>query len=103
MEAFEKRGAAVWAVSIDPADKVVQMRQDLGLTFPLLSDPDSETIRRYGILNEAHGAIPHPTAVVIDTAGVVRFVRVDEDYRQRPRPEELLAALDEAAGRRLTR
>lgn len=69
------------------------MRKNLGLTIVNLMDPGSETIKRYGIVNRAGGGIPHPTALVIDTQGVVRFVRVDEDYRKRPTNEELLQEL----------
>jgi peroxiredoxin len=69
------------------------MRKDLGLSFTNLMDPVSETIKRYGVLNETHGAIPHPTGLVLDTKGVIRFLRVDEDYRKRPTNEELLDAL----------
>lgn len=56
-------------------------------------DPDLAAIRAYGVLNEKAGNIPHPTAVVIGKDGVVRYVRVDVDYKVRPAPEELLAAL----------
>lgn len=83
----------MWAVSIDPADKLIEMRKDLGLTFTNLMDPVSETIKRYGVLNQEHGAIPHPTAIVLDKQGVVRFLRLDEDYRKRPTNQELLDAL----------
>jgi len=34
----------VWAVSIDPPDKLQEMRKDLGLTFVTLMDPGGETI-----------------------------------------------------------
>lgn len=69
------------------------MHKSLGLTFTTLMDPVSETIKRYGILNPEQGAIPHPTALVLDKEGVVRFLRVDEDYKKRPSNEELLDAL----------
>ena len=69
------------------------MREKMDLTFPLLMDPGSATIRRYGILNESHGEIPHPAAVVVDGDGIVRFERVDEDYTKRPTVTELLDAL----------
>lgn len=61
-------------LSTDPAEKLDRMRQDLGLTFVNLMDPGSETIKRYGVLNEADGTIPHPTALVVDKDGVVAFV-----------------------------
>lgn len=69
------------------------MRKSLGLTIVNLMDPGSETIKRYGVLNEANGEIPHPTALVVDNQGVVVFVRIDEDYRKRPSNEELLQEL----------
>ena len=69
------------------------MRKSLGLTIVNLMDPGSETIKRYGVLNEANGEIPHPTALVVDKQGMVVFVRIDEDYRKRPSNEELLQEL----------
>ena len=80
----------------DPA-KLEAMRADLGLSFPVLADPECATIRAYGVLNEDSGKIPHPAALVIDKEGVVRFVRVDVDYKVRPEPEELIAALRPAS------
>jgi peroxiredoxin len=59
-----------------------------------VSDPELEAIRRFGILNEASGKIPHPTAVVVDREGTIRWIRVDVDYTKRPSPDELLAAID---------
>ncbi len=91
---FRALGAEVWTITVDAADKLEEMRQEKGLEFPLLIDPGSATIKRYGILNPEDGKIPHPTAVVVDRQGIVRYLRVDEDYRQRPANEELLAALE---------
>jgi len=65
----------------------------VSLTYLNLMDPGSTTIKRYGILNEAQGEIPHPTAIVIDKLGMIRFIRVDEDYKKRPTNEELLEAI----------
>ena len=65
----------------------------MSLTYLNLMDPGSTTIKRYGILNEAQGEIPHPTAIVIDKLGMIRFIRVDEDYKKRPTNEELLEAI----------
>jgi peroxiredoxin len=76
----------------DPA-KLAALRRDEGIEYPVLVDPGAATIRAYGVLNEARGSIAHPTALVIDKEGILRFVRVDEDHRIRPTPEELLEAL----------
>ncbi len=75
------------------------MRDNLGLTFVNLMDPASETIKRYGILNEQQGEIPHPTALVIDRQGIIRYARVDEDYKKRPSNQELLQVLQRIGGK----
>lgn len=69
------------------------MKKDLGLSFPVLVDAEGATARAYGIWNERNGKVPHPTALVIDREGIVRFVRVDEDYKVRPDPSELIEAV----------
>jgi peroxiredoxin len=73
------------------------MREQSGLTFPLLMDPDLATIKAYGILNIESGKIPHPTAVIVDKSGSVTYVRMDEQFIVRPSTvEELLPALASA-------
>ena len=66
-----------------------------GLEMPFLLDPEAEVIKAYGVYNEENDRVlPHPTALIIDKQGVVRYVRVDENYRVRPSVEELLQALE---------
>lgn len=78
--------------SDDPA-KLLKFRDNEGLEFPILLDPENRVSISYGLLNEENPTVPHPTAIVIDTDGVVRYVRVDENYRVRPSPTELLTVL----------
>ena len=84
----------LWTIANDDAGKLRELRDDEGLEMPFLLDTDAVIIKQYGVYNEeSDRAIPHPTALVIDKQGVVRFVRVDENYRERPTVEELLQAL----------
>jgi len=80
-------------VANDDSGKLLKLSRDKGLEFPILVDAEAATVKAYGILNTAHGGIPHPTALIIDTDGIVRYVRVDEDYTVRPTPEELFDVL----------
>ncbi len=41
----------MFAVSYDEPDALEAYAAEYGVTFPLLSDPDSEIIERFGILN----------------------------------------------------
>lgn len=64
--------------------------------YTFLSDPQSQVIGRYGVLNPnggRRGAIPHPSTFVIDKEGVVRWRDVETDYTIRPSNEAIRAAL----------
>lgn len=68
------------------------------MDFLLLSDPDSSVIDRYGLRDPAYAGeegdgIPHPAVFVLDREGIVRWSKVESDYRQRPSNEEIRAAI----------
>ena len=73
------------------------------IRFTLLSDPDSEIIRAFGVLNEdqAPGSfgygIPHPTIVVLDAKGTVQARYSESGYTQRPDPGAVIEALSKLA------
>ena len=83
------------AVSPDDPERVRKLVATDALEYTVLTDPDGEVIDRYGIRNRQHtnGVLPHPTALVVDRAGRVRYLRTDEDYKLRPPAEELVAAV----------
>jgi len=91
----------ILAVSIDPHDKAIFLRDKLkdqpGFDFPLLSDANHRVIDRYGLLNEKSvRGWPHPATYVIDGKGVVRWKFVEVDYKLRPSNEDVLAQVKKA-------
>ena len=99
VEALAKRGLAVAALSYDSADVLNDFAQRRGITFPLLSDPDSRVIRAFGLLNEidypvgnaAYG-VPFPGTFVTDGRGVIRLKTFERTYQERRTAASLLAA-----------
>lgn len=102
-----KKGESVrlFAISVDPPEVSKEFAAKLAadgqgeINFPLLSDPDHRTIDAYGLHDPAYdgekfAGIPHPAVYVIDKNGIVRFAKVESNYRERPRNEEIRAALD---------
>jgi peroxiredoxin len=80
---------------VDPHDKALLMLEKLkdnpGFDFPLLSDQDHRVIDRYGLLNDkAQRPMPHPTTLVIDRKGIIRWRFTEVDYRVRPSNEDVL-------------
>jgi hypothetical protein len=89
VDELHAQGLGLVAVSYDAQDVLARFADRRGITFPLLSDPESKTIRAYGILNttvkpgsSAEG-IPFPGTFVIDADGRVRDRFFEDTYRQR--------------------
>lgn len=100
------RNIGLVAISYDPPATLKAFAEQRGITFPLLSDSGSATIRTYGILNtEATGrlaGIPYPGTFVLDAKGIVRERAFEEAYQERASAASLVArtAASAAAGTR---
>ncbi len=69
------------------------MAEAKNLTLPILVEAKLEATKAFGILNEKNGEVPHPTVLLIDREGIVRFFHLDENFRKRPDPEVILEAV----------
>jgi peroxiredoxin len=83
------------AISPDGPEALAAFSDRAGIRFPLLGDRDLSVTSKFGVVSEANASLPHPAVVIVDGEGTVRFVRVDEDYRQRPAAHELLAVMSD--------
>ncbi len=112
-----KRQAIVWndrleeitklgyTVAILTYDSPTDLRRFAGrrkIDYTLLSDPGSEVIRAFDLLNEryrpgsyAHG-VPHPAIFVVDPDGTITHRVSEESYRNRPEIDVVLEALHRA-------
>jgi len=116
---LQERGTRLIAVSPQTPEGSEQAVANGALEFPVLSDPENALAGRLVIVtapsaearaahtelgfdvadsNADHTAqIPFPSVVVVDAAGVVRFVDVKVDYTERTEVATVLAAVDRAA------
>ncbi len=84
-------------ISVDPLEDSRALVKDLGLSFPLLSDPDLAVIRAYGVADESNG-IAWPSEVLVDPGGAIRWRQGAQSVGTRPSAADVLRAFD-AAGR----
>jgi len=93
---FDRRNTAVLAVVVDPVEQNAGVVRDVGLEYHVLSDPDLTVIEAYGLRHDRHGepSISRPATFLIDRDGVVRWRNVTENFRLRPKPDAVLAAID---------
>jgi hypothetical protein len=95
---IRKQGLGLIAISYDSPDTLKAFSASRGIRFPLISDPGSAIIRRFGILNEqaepgsrSYG-IPHPGTFIVDRKGVVTARFFEDAYQERYTAATILAA-----------
>ena len=69
------------------------------LGFSLLWDARSVVIDRYRLRDPAYAGqksdgVPRPSVFVLDETGHIRWMKIEEDYRERPTNEDVAGALD---------
>ena len=94
MARFEEFGIRPVAISVDSPEESRDLCQKAGYTFPFLSDPKAEAIRRYDLLHAAAGIsgqdVARPAEFLVDATGTVRWVNLTENYWVRARPEQVI-------------
>ena len=91
-----EKDTQVIAISYDSVEVLAKFADRRKITFPLLSDSGSKTIRAYRLLNkEARGkaeGIPYPGTILIDKDGVIRAKLFLEGYKDRHSTDDLIKA-----------
>jgi len=95
---FHQRHIEIAAISVDSTVDSRKLSEAKGYTFPVLSDPNAEVIRRYGLLHPKGGEdgqdIARPAEILIDATGTIRWENLADDLRVRARPGQVLEAFD---------
>jgi peroxiredoxin len=97
-EEFERRGAQIAGISVDPPPYNARMVGKLLLPFPLLSDPEGELARLCGLWNAEEG-VAVPSTIIVDQSGKVRYLYSGADAADRPEDDEIFPVLDELESR----
>ena len=96
MARFNETGIRPVAISVDTPEESRDLSAKAGYTFPLLSDPRAEVIRRYDLVHAGAGINGHdvarPAEFLLDSSGTVRWINLTENYWVRARPEQILEA-----------
>ena len=100
VEDLKRQGIGVAGVSYDPVAVLSDFSVRRGITFPLLSDPGSITIKKYGILNttvaesnrQMYG-IPFPGTFMLNARGIVTSRFFEQAYQERNTVASIMARL----------
>ena len=102
---FKKRGVALTVISPQSAARSVMLSQQVQGKLEFLVDENNKAASILGIVQP--GAVPsvflplgylpdapQPTTILLDAKGQVLWADLADNYRLRPRPEDILAELD---------
>jgi hypothetical protein len=96
---IKKQGMGLVALSYDSIATLKAFAASRGITFPLVSDPGSTIIKRYGLFNDtvdpanrAYG-VPHPGTFIVDGRGRVTARFFEEAYQERNTASSVLTRL----------
>ena len=112
---IEQAGATLVAVSPQTVKQAFFMHDQHKLRFPLLSDADNQVARKFGLSYRVPAAqeavyrkafvnlpftngddsweLPIPATYIVDREGTIRYASANEDYTERPEPDDLVRAL----------
>ena len=101
---LDARGIALVALSAETPEQIRAGRAKHGARVTLLADPELVVTRQYGLLNRKGlspsgiRVLPIPTTLLVDAAGVVRWIDQATDYQVRSHPERVLAEIRRTLG-----
>ncbi|MEZ5287339.1 MAG: redoxin domain-containing protein [Vicinamibacterales bacterium] len=93
------QGLGLIAVSYDSPETLKKFSDSRGITFPMVSDPGSAIIKRYGLLNETMDpksrfyGVPHPGTFILDARGVVVSRFFEDAYQERYTAATILSSM----------
>lgn len=115
MPEIERAGAALLAISPQTVKQSFFMHDQHKLHFPLLSDAGNQAARKFGLIyrvpefqaevyrrafvnlpftnGDESWELPIPATYILDHDGTVLYASANEDYTERPEPDDIVAAL----------
>lgn len=101
---FKELGLKVTLISPQSHEKSRRHAMKVGMDYDFLVDMENEAAKKLGILHVSgvpkgfevlgfDSDVPKPTTFVLDEKGKVVFADLTTNYRVRPRPEDILAAI----------
>ncbi|MPY86899.1 MAG: redoxin domain-containing protein [Luteitalea sp.] len=108
VEELRREGLGLAAISYDSREVLADFAERRNITFPLLSDPGSKTIKAYELLNttiepsDDNYGIPFPGTLVLDASGQVTERIFEERYQERHTVSSILVKLGGTPSRPVT-
>lgn len=92
-EAFQDAGVEVVALAVVSPESVEGLQQSLGISYPVLADPDHRVSEEYGVYNLLGDGLAAPAVFVINSDGQVVWQYTGTSALDRESAETILSHL----------
>ena len=93
-EDIKAQGAEIIAISADSQALTRLTRQNLGITYLILSDENRAAIDAYNVIDTSNTRIARPATYIIDQNGRVAWKFLDPKFDTRVSSEQILTELE---------
>ena len=93
---FRALETEILAISSDQPEQGTEIAEAYGIEFGLLADPELQVIDAFGLRHENGGIagdVARPATFILDREGRIVWRDLTENWRVRPRADQLLEAL----------
>jgi len=98
--ALTKSGGTLYGISIDTPFALNEFREELSLTFGLISDSNREVVEKYGVAVDFDDVgvknLANRAVFVVDSSGTVSYAWISDDPGKEPDYDEVENAVREA-------
>jgi peroxiredoxin Q/BCP len=94
IDEFVERDTAVLVLGPEDAEEFAEYFTEHELPFTGLPDPEHSVLKLYGQQIKLFKFGRMPAQVLVDKAGIARFVHYGHDMRDIPKNQEMLALID---------
>ena len=85
--------AEVLSVSVDDLSGAQYLSDSIGIVFPILYDPETDVVSKYGVYNLLGDGLATPSTFIIDKDGVIQWKYVGRSKDDRPSMQRVLEQL----------
>jgi peroxiredoxin Q/BCP len=94
-EQFNRRDAEIVVIGPEGPEEFTKFWNDKDMPFVGLPDPEQRVLRQFGQEIKLLKAGRMPAQLIIDKAGVARYVHYSDSMNDIPQNQELLALIDD--------
>ena len=84
LPALHDLDAAIFAISTDDLSGAQTIADRIGISFPILYNPDADVVKSFGVYDLRGDSLATPSTFIIDKQGVIRWKYIGSGKSDRP-------------------